>query len=289
MRLPDNTIQRFQPVIEGLVREVAPAAVVCFGHSVSIANHTNCFQASSSEHNHFDLLIVQSSSGHYKDHEVIDLVKSRFSDRLSVNVISHSERSVLNALGEQHPFFCKVFNEGHVLHLSDNSALEIDLIKTFNAINDQSKHSQEWMHSFDLASGFLELASHALANKNQDIAVFLLHQSMEQLCIASIKAHLNYRPTTHNIVRLISLVCCYIPHAKELFPCNTKDERELFDFLKRAYSDVRYKASYQIPSHLASSLLRRVTEFKNLIEQRYEQDFGKGREKGQINPSSENE
>jgi HEPN domain-containing protein len=288
MRLPDNETPGFQSVIDGLVLDIAPVAVVCFGHSFSVVNHKGCFQSTSSEHRHYDLLVVQPNSNHYKDHEIIDLIKRRFPDELSVNVLSHSERSVSTALAEQHPFFTKVFSEGQVLYIADNSHLEIDKIGATDAISGESKHWRECKRSFELSESFLELASYALGNNIHDVAVFLLHQAMEQMCIASIKAHLKYRPATHNIVRLIALVSCYIPQARDLFPCNTSDERELLDFLKRAYSDVRYKACYRVPSHIAFSLLERVNDFKNLIEYKYGHEFGEA-EEGQINPSSENE
>jgi uncharacterized protein len=274
MRLPDITTPGFQLVIDGLVLDIAPVAVVCFGHSFSVANHMSCFQSTSSEHHHYDLLVVQPNSNHYKDHEIIDLIKCRFPDELSVNVLSHSERSVSTALAEQHPFFTKVFGEGQVLYLAHNNHLEIDKIGASDAISDESKQWRECKRSFELSESFLEMASDALGSNIHDVAVFLLHQAMEQMCIASIKAHLKYRPATHNIVRLIALVGCYIPQARNLFPCNTTDERELFDFLKRAYSDVRYKTCYRVPAHIAFSLLERVNEFKNLIDGRQEQEFG---------------
>ncbi|PZR16845.1 MAG: hypothetical protein DI539_17575 [Flavobacterium psychrophilum] len=273
MRLPDITTPEFRSVIDGIVREISPVAVVCFGHSLSMVSHTSCFQETSSEHHHYDLLIVQSNSGHYKDHEIIDLVKNEFPEFLSVNVLSHSERSVLTAIDQHHPFFCRVFSEGRVLHLAENSHFEMVGVETLVASVDQIKLMRECQRSFDLSGNFLAMASDALGSHVYDVAVFLLHQSMEQMCIASIKAHLKYRPTTHNLLKLIDLIGCHLPHAKSIFPRNTNDEREMFDFLRRAYSDVRYKHNYRIPQHIAFSLLERVNEFQNLIEDKYNREF----------------
>jgi len=84
---------------------------------------------------------------------------------------------------------------------------------------------------------------------------------------------LKYRPTTHNLSKLIDLVGCYLPQAKTLFPCNTIDEREMFDYLRKAYSDVRYKLNYRIPPHIPFSLLERVNEFQRLVEDKYNVEF----------------
>ena len=254
-----------------LVSNIAPSAIICFGHSGVIENHESCFNKANIERHHFDLLVVQANGAHYKSHEIVDFVKGQFPDGLSVNVLSHSEKSVSEALRDRHPFFCKIFNEGFILHVAQHFQFERSLGDSKNSEPSKSKRESE--RSFTLSQSLLEVASDALSSGSHDVGVFLLHQSVEQMCIASIKAHLSYRPTTHNVANLIDLVGCYLPEVKDLFPCNTSDEQELFDFLRKAYSDVRYKASYRIPEHIAFSLLERVTEFQHLILNRYKKEY----------------
>ena len=274
MVLQNITDTNFQSVITGLVKDISPAVIVCFGYTNSVVKQVNCFQQNSSEQQHYDLLIVRGKMDYHKDHEIVDLVKKRFDDDLSVNVLSHSETSVLSALQKGHPFFQKLFTEGVRVYQSDEFSYEIgDEQKEYTELT-ESKTNRELKHSFELAGNFLSMASDALGSGIHDVGIFLLHQAMEQMCIASIKAHLKYRPSTHSIVNLVALVNCYIPEASTLFPYNTNDERELFDFLKKAYSDVRYKASYRVPDHIAFSLLERVSEFHNLIEEAYQKEFG---------------
>ncbi|RAV99670.1 HEPN domain-containing protein [Pseudochryseolinea flava] len=268
MNLPHLKTIELRSVISDLVKEITPKAIVCFGYASRAIEHISCFQVFSSEHHHYDLLFVQSSTTLYRDHEIVDLITNRFSSDISVNVLSHSVNSVRLALKEGDPFFSKIFNEGKILHCEQDAQLNINE-RNQTQSNDEPKQRKDYERSFALSESFLELASEALGGNRHDIGLFLLHQSIEQLCIASIKAHLKYRPTTHNILRLISLVSCYIPAVKDVFPCNTTDEKELFEFLKNAYSDVRYKSCYRVPPHIGFSLLVRVTEFKTLVESRY--------------------
>lgn len=261
-------------VISYLIKKIAPKAIVCFGYSSKTLDHVSCFQVSSAEHHHYDLLFVQSSTTLYKEHEISDLISNRFSSDVSVNVLSHSVNSVRSELNEGNPFFSQIFNEGEVLYLADDAQLEVEQRNPKPTIVER-KQRREYERSFALSESFLELASEALGSNSHDAGIFLLHQSIEQLCIASIKAHLKYKPTTHNIFKLISLVSCYLPEARDIFPCNTTDERELFDFLKKAYSDVRYKSDYRVPPNVAFSLLVRVNEFKTLVEERYKLEVSK--------------
>src|SRR5882757_936327 len=115
-RLPAIISPEFQSAIAGLVKEIAPAAIVCFGYSSSVVSQRSCFYVTSSEQLHYDLLIVRSYSDGHKEGEVIDLVKKHFAESISLNVLSHSAASVVKALRGHHPFFCRVFSEGAVVH-----------------------------------------------------------------------------------------------------------------------------------------------------------------------------
>lgn len=130
----------------------------------------------------------------------------------------------------------------------------------------------ECCRSFELANKFLDSADEAIKNQAYDMGVFLIHQSIEQMCIASVNAHLKYRITSHSIAKSLGLVGCYIPQVRELFPCSTKLEKELFRYLSKAYSDVRYKAGYTIPACIAVALLERAYTLMNLIETCYQNE-----------------
>lgn len=262
----------FGAIVEGLVKDLSPMAIVCFGYSTSTVKQQSCFEEFSSVQHHYDLLIINKQEARLKDHEIIDLVNNRFKNQASINVLSHSEVSVLHALKENHPFFFNVLRNGVMLYQAEESLLKlIDLNKA------KEEHSpipvREYTRAFELSEHLLQVASDAIGGGVYDVGVFLLHQCMEQTCIASVKAHLQYRPTTHSLRKLIDLVNCYIPQARTYFPCSTMDEQELFDFLKKAYSDVRYKTVYRVPSHIAFALLVRVEKFQKLLLEKYRQVF----------------
>lgn len=262
----------FGAIVEGLVKDLSPIAIVCFGYSTSIVRQQSCFEEFSTAQHHYDLLIINKEESRLKDHEIMYLVNNRFKNQATINVLSHSEVSVINALKGNHPFFSNVLHDGVMLYQAEES-----LLKSINLNTSTEERSpipaREYTRAFELAEHLLQVASDAIGSGVHDVGVFLLHQCMEQMCIASVKAHLQYRPTTHSLRKLIDLVNCYIPQARSFFPCSTMDEQELFDFLKKAYSDVRYKTIYRVPAHIAFALLVRVEEFQKLLLEKYQQVF----------------
>lgn len=287
MKLSVDIIPEFQSFVDGLIQDIRPAAVLCFGASSTLVMHNSCYQSKSSQHEHYDLLIVRTASCRWQNHEIVDLVTSRCRQPLSVSVLCHGVASVTRAISERHPFFCKMFCDGVILYKADDFQCLIHEVA--NLYFDSIQQQRVYKRALELSVSFLSMASEAISGGTHDVGVFLLHQSVEQMCIASIKAHMKYRASTHCIGRLIDLVACYIPSARDLFPCNTPDERELYSFLTKAYTDVRYNAMYSIPGHIAYSLLRRVEQLREMIEEKFEYEFGSEVAKGQIKPSSANE
>jgi len=208
----------------------------------------------------------------------VDLVTSRSKEHLSVNVLCHGEASIKSAIKERHSFFCTVFCEGVILYKADD--FQCPIHEVTDLFVDSIKSKRVYNRAFELSASFLATASEAISGGTHDVGVFLLHQSVEQMCIASITAHMRYRASTHSIGRLIDLVACYLPPARDLFPCNTADERELYSFLTHAYTDVRYNAMYHIPSHIAFSLLRRVELLREMIGEKCDFEFGSEAAKG---------
>jgi uncharacterized protein len=272
MKLSVDITHEFQSLVDDLIQGIHPVAVLCFGASTISAMHNSCYQSRSTQHEHYDLLIVRTASCRWEDHEIVDLVNSRCKPRLSVSIMCHGETSVTNAIKEHHPFFCTVFSEGVILYKSDN--FQVPAFEVTNSAVDSIHHQRAYMRAFELSESFLSTASEAISGGTYDVGVFLLHQAVEQLCIASIKAHMKYRATTHNIKKLINLVGNYLPQVRDLFPCNTIDECEIFSYLTKAYTEVRYKATYRIPGHIAFSLLRRVEQLREMVDEKHKQDFG---------------
>jgi HEPN domain-containing protein len=129
----------------------------------------------------------------------------------------------------------------------------------------------QWDRHFGLAEGFLEGASYYLTSGSASLAVFMLHQATEQTCIALIKTCLGYRPTTHNLGRLLALTENFSEYPSFIFPQVSREETDLFNTLVRAYSDVRYTKHFEIPIEKAEILRQRLKDLQEIAVRLYKE------------------
>lgn len=287
MKLSSFLNSDFQDAIKAIVLKINPAAIICFGHNSLAREIDNCFTTDTVCSQHYDILVITSDTTQ-KTTEVINTVRKFFPDNLSIHILVHSESAVRAALLEHHPFFTTVLRNGTILYQVRETLFEIPSNEPQLDDFKKARKVKEWKRLLELSDRFLATASDAIGNQYYDLGVFLLHQTIEHSCIASAKAHVGYKLSTHNLTRLIAFVSCYISEVRDVFPNNTKNEKELFDFLRKGYSDVRYKEFYRVPPNLAFSLLERVSAFRDIIEGKFQEEFGVEKE-SQMIPSSANE
>jgi HEPN domain-containing protein len=127
-----------------------------------------------------------------------------------------------------------------------------------------------WNRRFGLSGRFLKTANYCFENGWNEQTIFDLHQSVEHACVAIIRAYTGFRPTTHNLSRLLDLICNFSQELVTLFPRQTKEETDLFNTLNRAYSEARYNEKYTVSTEATKILLGRVTKLLDLAEKFYD-------------------
>lgn len=266
----------FKEAITSLVARIQPVQIICFGFHSSSTSVQSCFHADNSiEKFHYDILIIRKEKDKRKESTIFQEIEKVCSDTLSISAITHSEYAVQKAIALNNPFFIKLFTEGATVYNSEETAtIDFKTVSSTDIIADESKRKNEWNRWFELSERFLSAGSDALGNKWNDLGVFLFHQAVEHCCIALLRAHTGYRLSTHSLTKLLAVVRTIEPRIIEVFPRNTTDEEELFTYLRKSYSDVRYKEKYHIPPHIAFTLLERVSEIRDLIKEFYNNQYG---------------
>ena len=95
-------------------------------------------------------------------------------------------------------------------------------------------------------------------------AAFELHQATERYYTTILLVFTDYRPKDHNLETLgIKVEMCDPRFA--VFPQSTDEEKRLFELLKKAYIDARYKMDeYGITKEELQYLSDRVSDLKRL-------------------------
>lgn len=257
-------------IINLIRKAVNPEKIICFGiRSTRIESWSSFLPTSETQTSvTYDLLILTRADEKRTRHELLDRLDNVTMPGIVVNSLVHNINTVNEVLMNGSPFFETMFHNG-LLFYEDQSVSPIPLSNQAK-FNDLCLPADKiWRKCFALAEQFLKGASHLSSKASHRIAAFMLHQAVEHTCIALIRAIIGYRPSTHNLRRLIAITENFTPLASSAFPRNTPEEKNLFLILARAYVDARYKEDYHVDPFIIHTIIRRVSEFQGSAESLY--------------------
>jgi HEPN domain-containing protein len=240
--------------------------IICFG-SVKENQSTHSFfiEDSGKANAHYFLLMITTETTRI-EHQVQDFVNGIIQDtNISVTIIAHGLETVANALQQGSRFFTTVCRDGFYLYSSNGPNLLMGC-PPLNPITTHLKAEKHYHHRYGMALGFLEAADSCFEKGYFNNTVFMLHQAVEQSCIAMIRVFMAYRSDIHKLSRLLKLCLCFSSAPQELFPTNTSEEQRLFKLLEKSYSDARYRDDYQVDGTDAKVLLAKVSGLIELTE-----------------------
>lgn len=239
--------------------------IICFGSVKESKSIKNCFtDDSEQESEHFFLLMITTEVTRI-EHQVQDFVNGVF-DSASVTILVHGMDTVSHALRQGSRFFNTVCRDGLYLYSARMPDFSTHFIK-LKPLTTFTKAEKHYHHRYSMALGFLEAADNCFEKEYFNNTIFMLHQAVEQSCIAMIRVFLSYRSDIHKLSRLLKLCLCFSSEPRALFPTNTTEEQRLFRLLEKSYSDARYRDEYRILRTDAEIVLRQVRSLLELCEQ----------------------
>lgn len=105
-----------------------------------------------------------------------------------------------------------------------------------------------------------------MSNNEYNIAAFELHQVTERLYATLLLVFTGYKPHTHDLDKLNNEAALHEREFLAVFPKQTHEENRLFELLRSAYVDARYKKSYKITRKELEWLSKRVETLQELTE-----------------------
>ncbi|UKJ06239.1 HEPN domain-containing protein [Solitalea lacus] len=253
-----------QVLIKQLIEKYKPERILCFGRIRSSNQCSGCFLASSEDsvYDYFLLMITTESTR--IEHQVQDFVNYHFTTG-KITILSHGKETIYEAILKNSRFFTTVLDQGCLLYSSDGLFQPV-IVPDLNPKQTLEKAKKHYEHRFPMAKGFLNAAMEALDSGHFNVAIFILHQVMEQSLAALIRVYIAYRTDIHHLGRLLDLCNCFLTESDVLFPRNTKEEQRLFTLLNNSYSAARYKDSFNASSQDASLLYEKVGVFLECVD-----------------------
>jgi uncharacterized protein len=184
-----------------------------------------------------------------------------------VNFIVHTLDEVNSALAQGQYFFTDIIREGIALYdLKGSTSFVAPQPQTADeALTTAEKHFEQRMAG--VQSSF-EIFGFCIERGHSKDAAFTLHQAVERLYTCLLLVGTNYSPSTHSIKFLRSLAEQIDPDLIAAWPREFKQDRRLFELLKRAYVEARYSEHYTITIEELNWLAERAEVLRALVEKR---------------------
>jgi HEPN domain-containing protein/predicted nucleotidyltransferase len=241
--LPESKITELETVTKRIVSTGNAEIVILFG-SYARGDYKEKRKTGQGRKSDYDILVVVSNYETKK--ELRTELRAVFKDiSVHVQLIIEEIKYVNNSLEEKQFFFTDIKREGKVLFNSGNFKLsdskELTPTRRREIAEDDFK---EWIKS---ANRFCENAEFNFRRKYYQEASFMLQQVVEMCYTAIEMVFTHYNPYEHNLEILRERVLQFNSRIKEVLPYETKEQKELFDYLNFAYIGGRYRSEKDFP------------------------------------------
>ncbi|QJD97708.1 HEPN domain-containing protein [Mucilaginibacter robiniae] len=252
-------------LIETLAHKYKLTHIQCFARKGTIAFNFSAFaDIPSFTHLHYFLLFVTQGPERV-EHEIQQYINTHYKS-FKVTAIAHSFENVRHAIAQGNRFFVAAFVGGLEMYHDQVTIFDIAFPK-LNPETTLQKAERRYHDHLKIAFGFLYSSANCIRLEEYfENGVFLLHQAVEQACIALIKVHMGYRIDLHNLYRLLNLCKCFSDKPAGIFLSENTDSIRLFQLLSDSYGNARYKEDFHITKEDAIKLLERVDAFVNVAE-----------------------
>jgi len=226
----------------------------------------------------FDILVVTQKG--ISDSKWMDLylcidedIDNRNDIQTEVNIIHHNIHFLNERIKENYYFFTDIAKEGILLY--DSGRYELATPGPITPAV-QARKSQEdleyWMEEGD---SFYQGFKFYLSNQKYKKAAFLLHQVTECYYAAILLVFTGYKPRGHNLKYLNKQAISIDIRFQEIFPMRNKEEKDLFQLLKKAYIDARYKKDYAININELNYISERVCILGKMTQKICEEEIAR--------------
>lgn len=217
----------------------------------------------------FDLLVVFAHEDFKQKFRIEDKVKAQLIDTgevsTPISLIFHGIKPLNQSLMMGNYFFKDIRQEGIALYDSEKFKLAAPSKLTADQYRQKAQdYFDQW---FESANEFLKYYNYALKDQSYHKAAFFLHQATEGFFTTILLVFTDYRPKDHNLEKLVTKAeMCDARFA--VFPTNTDEEKHLFELLKRAYIDARYKMKqYHIQKEELEYLFKGVEKLRDVTQE----------------------
>jgi predicted nucleotidyltransferase/HEPN domain-containing protein len=232
----------------------------------------------------YDILVVTSGISDGVAGKALDNVEDIYYQRAKdpdrqppVQFINEDIKKLNKKLDECRYFYTQIKEEGVMLYDSGRCKLARRRKLNFDEIKQQA---QEYFDDkFNKANGFLKGTHFYYDERDYQLASFSLHQSCENYFYSIRLVFTLENAKQHNLSKLLNSVKKYSNDFIKVFPCDTPEEKRLFNLIKAAYVNGRYDPDFVVTKEDIDALIPKVELLRDITKEICEKEIREYEEK----------
>lgn len=218
----------------------------------------------------YDLLVVTKRRLGERESTVEARIRERFAAGKNdenlprPQIINESISKLNDALTMGRYFYVEIVAKGIMLYDSGECQLatpgELDYAEI-------KKMAEEYYgDKFSDGLDFFKGANFYYQEENYHMTAFMLHQATESFLKTIPLVYILYGYKEHDLQFLIEKCKPYTLELAKVFPCDTDEEKRLFDLLRRAYLEARYNDKFVVTKADIDALVPKIELLRDIVE-----------------------
>jgi len=269
----------FNAILSQLIKHFKPLKIYLYAelNKQELCNSVFATTASVAQDIYYLLVITQGSTR--IENGIQEFINSHYKEAVMM-VLAHGVETLQKNTAYCNPFFSAVFNNGLLLYSADGIMYnsERPVVKPEKRL---AEAMSQWCHRCEMAVGFKRSITQVMDDGYYNVAVFLMHQVVEQACIGMIWVFMGYKSDMHNLKRLLYICGCFSKRPMQHFLAHEADEC-LLGLLMKSYSAARYKDDFTVTEQDGKRLQQLTEGFLAMAKQMCDEKFREMEEAQQV-------
>jgi len=268
--LPDRKQEEIKHLVSLICDHYSPATIILFGSYARGNWVEEKFEEDVPYHRYqsdFDVLVLvpdRSMKNQRRLEEYLeDLLNESEKIETPVTILVHDLHFINAQLAKCQYFFSDIRREGILIYGEDL------LLKKAKKLSDQERAKlakEDFEYWFESVNDFYDQFLFSFKKGRLNVSAFSLHQTAEKLYTTMLLVYTRYKPNTHDLRKLRKIVNAFDKRFSEVFLLDTPDKKRLFNLLRSAYVDARYKKTYVITQDELAQLQKEVNKLQRLTD-----------------------
>ncbi len=243
-----------------ILTKVDAEKIICFGSKINSVQNSSCFLAVNRlielRLNSYYLLVIPKVTEPISDFVLQQNLEKKLSSVANVTVLVHRMTEINSALQSGSSFFTTLYRKGTLLH--DNELEPFVFPSAGGEVTERiTRREAYWNRWYLLSENFLKGARFYCGAQENNLAVFMLHQTLQHCYSGMLRVLTGYRSDSNNLKRLLKLIENIRPEAS-LSAKQTPENVRLTALLLKGFSDARYSEKFAITTEELHQLFIKI-------------------------------